>query len=401
MSDLGTHVADDEKAGTKKEQDTQAKAAEAKVALTDKRREKNKQKKRMEQKRIEKKRIEQKNLQRLEKKREEKIEQKQRERLEKKKLERLESKKQEQIERRKLEKKRARFRPQDQIGFPMQRLAQRENSAVRFSSVAAIDLLKIPRGRFVVDFDDVPVEASFRRSHERRLFVLLDGAWPNNRYSEPHAWDSLLPGSVLHVADPTLALSDQIFPGWYIGTRDRNYTEYLARLVERIAAGLGLARSETIFYAASSGGFAALMCAKLLPGSNCIVVNPQIDVARSGRLLKKERFAQAFDEGTDFETIVQRYRGRFSVLDAFPGADSLPAIVYAQNTKDVRHVHDHYEVFCAAYGAPAEGGISDNGRILTLLFEYGGAHGAEPLPLVRPLIAEALAFFQHSRRGAK
>lgn len=398
-------MADDEKAERKKELRAERKAARraerkervqgeliaAKIPAADKPLEKKKNERRPAGKKKKK----------SEGKKKEKQEKKLKKRLEKR-ASKLEKKRQVWLEQRKEE--REQNRSAKQIDFPMQKLAT-EGTTTRFGSVTSVNLQKIRKGAFVVDFDNVPFHAYFHRSYEKRLFVLLEGFLPGENANlsafERRPWDQLLPGSILHVADPTLAVSAEVAQGWYVGTKDRDYTKYLAQLVDRVANELGLARSEILFYANSAGGFAALMCAGLLPGASCIVVNPQIDIARSGEPSDRKHFARAFSAEADFEALEKRFRSRFSVLEAFPSADSLPPTVYVQNTKDEKHFLQHYQVFCTAYGAPKEGGISDNGRVLTLLFDYAAGHGAEPLPLVRPLIAEALAFFKHSKRGRK
>jgi hypothetical protein len=156
---------------------------------------------------------------------------------------------------------------------------------------------------------------------------------------------------------------------------------------------LGIPWTDIVFYASSGGGFAALMCARLLPGSNCIVVNPQIDIAKHGKKWHRKQFARMFAGEKQFQEVAEQHGKRLSVLEAFPDAASLPPTVYVQNSKDADHFQGHYEVFCETYSAPKEGGIGAGGRVLTLVFEHDAGHGREPRQLVRPLLAEALAFF--------
>jgi hypothetical protein len=290
----------------------------------------------------------------------------------------------------------------DLDAFPMQRTSQTP-TVISFPTLDAI-ALKFSKGRFVVDIENVPFHAYFERANDKRLFVLLSGAAPGGKKSGPHferrglGW--LLPGSILCISDPTLELSEAISLGWYVGTSEKDYTRQMAKLVDRVATELGLSHSDIFFYASSGGGFAALMCARFLPGANCIVVNPQIDLARHHREHRKQ-LAEVFAENGRFSLIAEEHSQRISVLAAFPDADKLPPTVYVQNRNDEHHFKNHFEVFCETYGAPKEGGVSANGRILTLLFEHDAGHGPEPRPLVRPLLAQALAFFDRFRPRQK
>jgi hypothetical protein len=291
--------------------------------------------------------------------------------------------------------------PVNDDAFPMQRLPS-DDIPVAFASIEAISLSTISKGRFAVEADGVTFQTYFERSSHKRLFVLLGGGVRKNRKGIPQferrGWGALVPGSILCIADPTLELSNNLSLGWYIGTRDKDYTAQMARLVNRVAGELGLLRSDIVFYASSGGGFAALMCARHLPGSSCIVVNPQIEIAKHHRP-EKRQFAKVFANERNFKPIAEQHGERVSVLAAFPDAASLPPTVYVQNRHDTHHFENHYTVFCETYAAPKEGGMSDNGRILTLLFEHHAGHGPEPRQLVRPLIAQALAFFDRFRQN--
>jgi hypothetical protein len=288
--------------------------------------------------------------------------------------------------------------------LPMQRLSSQDDDITTFESADAIDLQVFSQGRFVVDCDGVPFHAFLQRSQEKRLFVLLDGAVsrkPDLAIFERRGWAALMPGNILCISDPTVHLFDKLAVGWYVGTHERDYTALMARLVDRVASQLGLTRSDIVFYASSSGGFAALMCARRLPGSNCIVVNPQIDIAKYAGKAHRKQFALAFAGERKFKDVAGMHSKRLSVLEAFPNAASLPPMVYVQNKKDAAHFQHHYEVFCETYAAPREGGVGAGGRVLTLVFEHGEGHGLEPRPLVRPLIAEALAFFAQIAHSPK
>jgi hypothetical protein len=279
-----------------------------------------------------------------------------------------------------------------------------EEFVASFAALDTLVLSGLPRHRFVVDVTGVAFHAYFQRSEYSRLFVMLGGEAPKDRKSATHferrAWGEMLPGSVLWISDPTLDLSNEISLGWYVGTRDKDYTAEMAKLVARVAADLGVARSDIIFYGGSGGGFAALMCARFLPGVNCIVINPQIDLSKH-EAEHRRKLAKVFSGEENFKAIAHAHPERVSVLAAFPEPRNLPPLVYVQNRQDKEHFDAHYALFCETYSAPKEGGISDNGHVLTLLFEHGEGHVHEPRPIVRPLLAQALAFFDQFRKSKK
>ncbi len=209
-------------------------------------------------------------------------------------------------------RKKAKIAPavaESQIGdFPMQRLSSDDDVRAAFPSIGALGLPLRPKGRFVVNCDGVPFHAYFQRTQHKRLFVLLDGAVGEDRsipQFERRSWAGLMPGSILCVSDPTLELSDQLSMGWYIGTQNKDYTAQMAQLVEKVATELGLSRSDVVFYASSGGGFASLMCARLLPGSKCILVNPHIDVLKHNEWME-EQFTKIFSKATPISSASPR-----------------------------------------------------------------------------------------------
>ena len=289
------------------------------------------------------------------------------------------------------------------LSFPMQQSST--EMVVSFSALDAVALAGLQRQRFVVDVHGVVFHGYFERSDQAGLFVLLSGEAPNGGAPRPHferrAWGEMLPGSVLWISDPALDLSDDMSLGWYVGTREKDYSLEMAKLVDKIAADLRLTRSEIVFYAGSGGGFAALMCARHLPGATCIVINPEIVLAKHADEEHLEKLAQYFSGQADFERIANEHPERVSILAAFPSADSLPPTVYVQNRHDTHHFDEHYALFCQRYSVPPEGGISANGQVLSLLFEHGSGHVREPRPMVRPLLEQALVFFRRFRQPAK
>lgn len=62
--------------------------------------------------------------------------------------------------------------------------------------------------------------------------------------------------------------------GWYYGTKDESYCDYIVDIINNFA--LQNNYNNIVFFASSSGGFAALYCACKIKKSTAIVINPQI-----------------------------------------------------------------------------------------------------------------------------
>ena len=68
---------------------------------------------------------------------------------------------------------------------------------------------------------------------------------------------------------------DEIVVGWFYGTAQENYRQYLADIAQFFSKKLGVQKSNVIFYGSSSGGPAALHAAALFGGGVGISINGQ------------------------------------------------------------------------------------------------------------------------------
>jgi hypothetical protein len=194
--------------------------------------------------------------------------------------------------------------------------------------------------------------------------------------------------NVLCVSDPTLALSKTLTLGWYIGTREESVLPGLLRITEKVAELANISAERIVFMGSSGGGFAALCAASTFRG-NAIAINPQTDIALfyPGPV---EEFALFFG-GPSVEEIRQRFPERLSAIEAIR-ARPVRRAVLCQNSQDAFHLDRHYQPFCEALGLPSEGGQSEDGRFMTVLFDCPSGHGKEPRAVTQMLAAEPLAW---------
>lgn len=93
------------------------------------------------------------------------------------------------------------------------------------------------------------------------------------------SYADLTESNVISIADPMLRKHEDIRLGWYYGTKDENYLDYISEMVMICAEQMHIRRDKILFYSSSGGGFAALYCACKVKGSTVVVINPQIKLA--------------------------------------------------------------------------------------------------------------------------
>src|SRR5690606_29543505 len=127
---------------------------------------------------------------------------------------------------------------------------------LQFAGLDAFRTSPLCEGRFSVYADEGLFECKLNlRPEYSRLFVALTSSHaptsplPDFKKLGPH---HQLPGSVLHVSDPTLFLDRTLSLGWYLGTVEHDWAQTLVRLVQHIAAKLSLA-PEDIYVLGTAG----------------------------------------------------------------------------------------------------------------------------------------------------
>lgn len=135
-----------------------------------------------------------------------------------------------------------------------------------------------PDGRFTIANHNVDFECLFKRNKESDTLYVIFSGFRKPRNPEPtfKRWTyyNYLDGSVLCIDDPMCRLIPDLALGWYYGTKDENYCDYMVEIVKEFAAQNDI--SKIRFFSSSAGGFAALYCACKIPGSIVCAINPQI-----------------------------------------------------------------------------------------------------------------------------
>ena len=145
------------------------------------------------------------------------------------------------------------------------------------------DFGNAPDGRFTIPYKSVDFDCFFKRNKESdRLYVLFSGARtskdPNPLFKRV-SYYNFLDGSMLNIDDPMCRIYPQLDLGWYYGTKEESYCEYISEIVEEFAKRNGIQNKNIIFFSSSGGGTASLYCACKVKNSMSVTINPQIKLS--------------------------------------------------------------------------------------------------------------------------
>lgn len=240
---------------------------------------------------------------------------------------------------------------------------------------------------------DYVFQTFFQRGAGDYLFVLLSGATKDRSlvrlpYFNRHTWAQDFPGSVLCVSDPTLDLDGTIRLGWYFGTAQNDATEELAELARSIARNLGVPDRRIVFYGSSGGGFAAMMLAARMERALAVAINPQTVLIRYAKEHSLRKFLAVCLGSMSKEEAHEKHLKRLSAIAGWERSNSRCLLV--QNILDGHHFRQHFRPFIRRFGIP-EGGLSDDGRMGSLLYEDERGHVGEPRQMLPEILDRALS----------
>lgn len=159
------------------------------------------------------------------------------------------------------------------------------NKDLLVQNVQLVDLdddnTNIRSGRIRINKGTARFECFFHRGinkSDNKLYIVLSAARTSKR-SIPQfnrwSWYNNVDDHWLCIEDPMYFNHDEIVVGWFYGTAQENYRQYLADIAQFFSKKLGVQKSNVIFYGSSSGGPAALHAAALFGGGVGISINGQ------------------------------------------------------------------------------------------------------------------------------
>ena len=187
-------------------------------------------------------------------------------------------------------------------------------------------------------FGGISVPVCYRRGSNDIMVVIFHGAVDRKKRTIPR-FQPLLPNlgdcHQLSIADPTLEIDPAIAAGWYIGGESMPLQADLPGLLKTFSTLSGV--KKRLYLGGSSGGFAALYYSWSDPGSICIAVNPQVNLAsyKLGKSAPTEYFAKkAWPCAGSFEAVSEQAVIDLSTIYA-QRFDNM--VIYLQSIGDLRH----------------------------------------------------------------
>lgn len=256
------------------------------------------------------------------------------------------------------------------------------------------DLLSTGPKLFSLENVNLPCLYFKKIKQVKHLTILLSGFVNREKQSIPvfnrWSWSNKFPGDVICIADPTLELDENIFIGWYVGSKNYDLSLEITELIKNIAEAKKIPYSNIVFYGSSAGGFAALKFASLIEGSTAVCINPQIDATKHYQEYVSNLLNTAY-EGQTIEEVKNNFPKRFSINEAWKNNNN-SKIIYVQNKYDDFHYKEHFLPFAKKYDLSLIDGLSKNGKYFTFLYEDEQGHGPEPENLIQKIIIQLKEF---------
>ncbi len=132
--------------------------------------------------------------------------------------------------------------------------------------------------RFDVLHGEVNFECFISGSNVNRLFVFFSAAGRTNSKTAFHraSWSSSLNGTCLYIEDPMYKKHEGLSTGWFYGDSKESYLLKSIDIVKKVAQSKNIRNKNIIFIGSSSGAYASILAASLMPGTTAYAYNPQI-----------------------------------------------------------------------------------------------------------------------------
>lgn len=145
---------------------------------------------------------------------------------------------------------------------------------------------KLPEGRFSTMFRGVKIESFLKKCDSDCLIVTFDGARTLSGgkiireipYFPRWSWYPFIDGNYLCIEDPMYYKYDRLKLGWFYGTKDEDYAEYISEFILIVANKLGVTQSNIILYGSSGGGTVAIRIGAILQDAKVVAINPQLSI---------------------------------------------------------------------------------------------------------------------------
>lgn len=237
------------------------------------------------------------------------------------------------------------------------------------------DICLAKNGRVNIRFNNIEFECVLNKRESSGELIVFFSGFKNDNNTLPlfRRWSyaDLTESNVLSIADPMLRKYEDIRLGWYYGTKEENYLDYISEIVMICAEQLHIRCDNIIFYSSSGGGFAALYCACKVKGSTAVVINPQIK-------LSADSYCQTFESITGISLSEDDCFQRNNLPDLIMKSSESKFIII-ENLKSADDM-EQLQILCKVNGAIPQYGLTwINQNVLTWVYDadYEPQHNAQ------------------------
>lgn len=210
----------------------------------------------------------------------------------------------------------------------------------------------VPKGRFVVPYEGVPVDFFYQPVPGATTTVLFfHGSTQRDVDLPMHLGKGMMrgtPANHLTISDPSLTLDDSktLILSWYAGSsRQPELQHFLRSVVQLVLERTG--NPHLIFLGGSGGGFASLEMSRHFPGSLALVMNPQTVLPNYHAHLVRRYLDLCWDGAPALSDLPAHIATNLADVYQEPIAHT---IAYIQNTRDDHHLENHQLPFLEKVG---------------------------------------------------
>lgn len=157
----------------------------------------------------------------------------------------------------------------------------KEYQTYEFDNIQNEDL----HDRFAIKYKNIVFDCQMNlpssEKQKKTLFVIFSGSRNDGDPVPVFKRWSYYPfcdGYVLNIADPLLSIHRNLKLGWYYGTKNESYIEYISVIIKKIQSLLGIEENDLFLFGSSGGGYVALHLSYYLNNATHIALNPQISI---------------------------------------------------------------------------------------------------------------------------
>lgn len=199
-------------------------------------------------------------------------------------------------------------------------------------------------GHYCVDLGGFSLDYYLVPGRSGRMVVFSPGFLDAKRFPYPYfqrmKWAQRLEDTCVFLTDPSLLLGDTQI-GWFIGNRTTHYLPVVARYVETLAASLGTAPADLLFFGSSTGGFSSIGMAAHVRGARALAVNPQTNALKLHSPLQLANTLRSCLGVSSLVDAYRDYRPRLILSEMFRQLGHVPRMTIWQNFYDHYHVEHH------------------------------------------------------------